>query len=63
MTKNQNMDETKDLLCFLDADVDVDVDVDVDRQHASQMLEQYPETWVQPAVCQLYLKYKSQHFL
>ena len=38
------MDETKDLLCFLDADVDVDVDVDVDRQHASQMLEQYPET-------------------
>ena len=36
------MDETKDLLCFLDADVDVDVDVD--RQHASQMLEQYPET-------------------
>ena len=38
------MDETKDLLCFLDADVDVDVDVDVDRQHASQTLEQYPET-------------------
>ena len=38
------MDETEDLLCFLDADVDVDVDVDVDRQHASQMLEQYPET-------------------
>ena len=38
------MDETKDMLCFLDADVDVDVDVDVDRQHASQMLEQYPET-------------------
>ena len=38
------MDETKDMLCSLDADVDVDVDVDVDRQHASQMLEQYPET-------------------
>ena len=38
------MDETKDMLCSLDADVDVDVDVDVDRQHASQTLEQYPET-------------------